>query len=154
MRIRKIIDNYSLNSIKISVAESCTGGFISHMITNVSGASKIFDRGIVCYSNEAKIELLGVNPNDIERYGAVSEQVAKQLAEGILKNSNSDIGIGVTGIAGPTGGTPQKPVGTVFISLSTENGTIVKKFQFKNCGRIEFKQKVLDEVLNYLENYI
>jgi len=114
----------------------------------------LFDRGIVCYSNEAKIELLGVNPNDIERYGAVSEQVAKQLAEGILKNSNSDIGIGVTGIAGPTGGTPQKPVGTVFISLSTENKTIVKKFQFKNCGRIEFKQKVLDEVLNYLENYI
>ncbi|MHA1281064.1 MAG: CinA family protein [Promethearchaeota archaeon] len=154
MRIRKIIDNYSLNSIKISVAESCTGGFISHMITNVSGASKIFDRGIVCYSNEAKIELLGVNSKDINKYGAVSEQVAKQLAEGIRKISNSDIGIGITGIAGPTGGTPQKPVGTVFISFSTENEIIVKKFQFKNCRRIEFKQRVLDEVLNYLEDYI
>ncbi|MHA1756546.1 MAG: CinA family protein, partial [Promethearchaeota archaeon] len=99
-RIRKIIDIFSIKNLKIAIAESCTGGFISHMITNVSGASKIFDRSIVCYSNEAKIELLEVNPEDIKKYGAVSEQVARQLTDGIRKKSNADICIGITGIAG------------------------------------------------------
>ncbi|MFX1313227.1 MAG: CinA family protein [Promethearchaeota archaeon] len=150
-RIEKIIKTYTAKNIHIAIAESCTGGYISNMITNVSGASNIFDRGIVCYSNRAKIELINVNPKTIEKYGAVSNAVVKQLANNIRVNSNVDIGIGITGIAGPTGGTPEKPVGLVFIGFSTEKETIVKKYRFET-ERIKFKQKVLEKIIQFLEN--
>ncbi len=149
-RIERIIENFKKKNVKIAVAESCTGGYVSHMITNISGASKIFEIGIVCYSNQAKINLLKVKPKSIEIHGAVSENVVKQLASNIKKLSNVEIGIGVSGIAGPTGGTPEKPVGTVFIGFSTEKETLVKKFNFKTT-RIEFKKMVLEKILDYLE---
>ena len=152
-RIEKIVKDFSKNKLKISLAESCTGGYISHMFTNISGASKVFERGIVCYSNQAKIELLNLDPNTIERYGAVSEQVVNLLANNIRIQSNVDIGIGISGIAGPTGGTPEKPVGLVFIGFSTETDTIVYKFSFKT-DRINFKRKVLEKVINILEESI
>ena len=109
-RIEKLIKDFSEQNLKISIAESCTGGFISHMFTNISGASKVFERGIVCYSNQAKIEMVNVDPTVIDKYGAVSENVVKQLAHNIRILSNVGIGIGISGIAGPTGGTPEKPV--------------------------------------------
>lgn len=150
-RIIKIVDNLVREQIKIAFAESCTGGFISHMFTNVSGVSKTFDRSIICYSNASKVELLDVNPKIIERYGAVSSEVAKELAFNIRMLSRVEIGIGITGIAGPTGGTDEKPVGLVFIGFSTKDETFVKKFQF-DTDRIDFKKRVLEKVLDYFEN--
>jgi len=152
-RISKIIKKFSDKNIKIAVAESCTGGFISHMFTNISGASKVFERGIVCYSDQAKIDLLNVDPQIIEKYGAVSENVVKLLAYNIRVLSNVNIGIGISGIAGPTGGTPGKPVGLVFISISTEKNTQVEEYQF-SADRITFKNLVLDKILLHFEKLI
>lgn len=150
--IEKILEDFSKRGMKIAVAESCTGGFISHMFTNISGASKVFDRGIVSYSNEAKIELLGVKRSSIEQYGAVSKQVAREMAKGIQKQCDADVGIGVTGIAGPTGGTPKKPVGLVYIGFSSRKETLVHKYLFK-ASRINFKTKVLSVILENIESH-
>jgi len=149
-RISKIIKKFSNENIKIAVAESCTGGFVSHMFTNISGASKVFERGIVCYSNQTKINLLNVDPQIIEKYGAVSDNVVKQLAYNIRVLSNVDIGIGISGIAGPTGGTPEKPVGLVFIGISIEEKMYVQQYNFKT-DRITFKKKVLEKIIQFLE---
>ena len=150
--VKEIVVKFAKNNIKLAIAESCTGGYISNAITNISGASKVFERGIICYSNNSKIDLLNVDPDRIDQFGAVSEIVAKQLAHNIRVLSNVDIGIGITGIAGPTGGTAEKPVGLVFIGFSTEKDTIVEKHQFK-AERITFKEKVLEKVLSLLENF-
>ncbi len=139
--------------LKIATAESCTGGLISHTLTNISGSSDYFDRGIVSYSNKAKIELLGVSEDLIEKYGAVSKQVAKAMAAGIRIRSNVDIGIATTGIAGPTGGTKEKPVGLVYIAVSIPNNTIVKKFQFSG-DRLENKKSTCDAALQMLLDII
>lgn len=149
-RIKKVIDVFSLKGISIAFAESCTGGYICHMFTNISGASNIFDRGIICYSNQAKINLLNVDIKSIEQYGAVSEIVAKELAFNVRVLSNVDIGIGITGIAGPTGGTTEKPIGLVFIGYSTEKETKVDNYQF-GVDRLTFKEKVLEKIVAFLE---
>lgn len=151
-RIEKLILDFNNKETMIAFAESCTGGYVCHMFTNVSGASNVFERGIVCYSNRAKIDLLGVKEKDIEDYGAVSDPVARQLAQGIRKISDVDVGIGITGIAGPTGGSPEKPVGLVYIGFSSSEKTFVKEFQF-DANRITFKNLVLYEVLKVLETY-
>lgn len=152
-KIRDIVKKFTKNDIWIAIAESCTGGYISHMITNISGASKVFERCIVCYGNQAKIDILKVNSKDIENYGAVSEEVARQMAYNIrIMSKLCDIGIGITGISGPTGATPEKPVGLVYIGFSTEKETLVKKFNFKT-DRITFKENVLEEIVQFLENY-
>ena len=135
--------------LKIATAESCTGGLISHSFTNISGSSEYFDRGIVSYSNKAKTELLDVSEDILNKYGAVSEKVAKAMSEGIRKKSNVDIGIATTGIAGPTGGTKEKPVGLVFISISTINNTIVKRFHFSG-NRLENKESTCKAALETL----
>ena len=149
-RIEKIIQEFSKRKVLIALAESCTGGYVSHMITNISGASEVFERGVVSYSNQAKIDLLGVDPADLDEFGAVSVQVAEQMAEGIRKTSNVNIGIGITGIAGPTGDTPEKPLGLVFIGFSTSKGIFVNKHIIKE-DRLTFKKKVLEEILILLE---
>ncbi|MFX1280567.1 MAG: CinA family protein [Promethearchaeota archaeon] len=149
-RISKIIEIFTQNNIKIAIAESCTGGYVSHMMTNISGASNVFERGIVCYSNQAKIDLLNVDPSSLETYGAVSEKIVDQLANNIRIQANVDIGIGISGIAGPTGGTPEKPVGTVFIGFSTKNETIVNRYTL-NADRETFKKLVLQKILDSLE---
>jgi nicotinamide-nucleotide amidase len=152
-RIESVIKKFAEKNITISIAESCTGGYISHMITNISGASKVFERGIVSYGNQAKTDILNVESEILEKYGAVSEQVAQQMANGVRVMSKlCDIGVGITGIAGPTGGTLEKPVGLVYIGFSTEKETFVKKFVFKT-DRITFKEKILEEVLLYLETF-
>jgi nicotinamide-nucleotide amidase len=112
---------------KVAFAESCTGGYIANRITNVSGASEVFLAGLVTYSNEAKQTFLGVQAGTLVANGAVSEPVAREMAEGARSRTGADYAISVTGIAGPTGGTPEKPVGTVFIGLATPEGTRVKK---------------------------
>jgi nicotinamide-nucleotide amidase len=152
-RIQKIIETFTEKNIWIATAESCTGGYVAHMLTNISGASKVFERGVVSYSNEAKIEILKVDAKAIEKYGAVSEIVAGQMANNIRNLSKVDIGIGVTGIAGPSGGTEEKPVGLVFIGFSTKEQTIVEKYIIKT-DRIAFKTEVLKKVIEFLENYL
>ncbi|KKN55859.1 hypothetical protein LCGC14_0578000 [marine sediment metagenome] len=149
-RIKKLLHEFTKRKLKIAIAESCTGGYISHMITNISGASKVFERGIVCYSNQAKIELVGVNPKDIENYGAVSKIVVSQLAKNVRLQSKVDLGIGISGIAGPTGGTPEKPLGLVFIGFSTDEETIVEKLNF-NSDRLTFKKLVLEYIIEQVE---
>ncbi|MFX0003748.1 MAG: CinA family protein [Promethearchaeota archaeon] len=149
-RISKIIKDFSNKNIKIAIAESCTGGFVSHMFTNISGASNVFERGVVCYSNQAKIDLVNVDPQIIESHGAVSEPVALQLANNIRKLSKVNIGIGISGIAGPTGGTPEKPVGLVYIGFSTKKETFIQQYNFKT-DRITFKRKVLEKIIQSLE---
>ena len=115
----------------LAVAESCTGGAIASLFTAQAGASQYFLCGVVSYSNEAKANVLGVNLDDIAKYGAVSEQVARQMAEGVRRVAHSDYAISTTGIAGPTGGTPEKPVGTVWIGVATPEGTIAL---LRDCG--------------------
>ena len=153
-RIKTLILQLAEKKITIAIAESCTGGYICHMLTNISGASEIFERGIISYSNQAKIDILKVDPKLIEENGSVSKEVAKQMAEGVrIMSKHCDIGIGITGIAGPTGGTIEKPVGLVYIGFSSVNMTFVKKFNFKT-NRIDFKNEVLRKVIQFLEQYI
>lgn len=122
----------------LATAESCTGGYLSHILTNVPGASDWFLQGIVSYHNDSKEELLHVSHALIKSHGAVSKEVALAMAEGIRERTHSDWGIGITGIAGPSGGTVEKPVGTVFIALAGANKTIVREFHFPR-ERKEFK---------------
>ena len=116
--------------LSIAVAESCTGGLLASRLTDVAGSSEYFDRGVVCYSNEAKTELLGVPPELIAAHGAVSEPVAQAMADGLRTRARASIGVGITGIAGPGGGTATKPVGTVCIAVLTPSGDEVRTFQF------------------------
>lgn len=120
--IQHLIHQLTEQSLLLTTAESCTGGMISSAITDIPGSSKVFDRGFITYSNEAKHQQLGVSMSLIERYGAVSSQVAQAMAEGALSHSRADISVAVTGIAGPNGGTTEKPVGTVYIASKRRNG--------------------------------
>jgi nicotinamide-nucleotide amidase len=133
----------------LALAESCTGGFIAHHITNVPGASDIFLGGIVAYSNEVKQKFLGVCPKTLSKQGAVSESVAREMAEGARKKFGADFAIAVTGIAGPTGGTKAKPVGTVFIALAYDFGTVVVR-KLNRFGRKKFKQITANQALELL----
>lgn len=151
--IEQIINEFPKKGLTLAVAESCTGGYISNMITNVSGSSNIFDRGYIVYSNAAKVDMVKVNAKDIEKEGAVSESVAEQLARNTRLLSNTSIGIGITGIAGPTGGTPEKPVGLVYIGFSTPEKTTVEKHVFKT-SRTQFKIEVLRVILKFLKKFL
>jgi nicotinamide-nucleotide amidase len=115
---------------RVGTAESCTGGLLASRITDVPGSSDYFDGGVVCYSNQAKVEWLGVPRELIEAHGAVSEPVAQAMAEGVRVRAMVDVGIGITGIAGPGGGTADKPVGTVAVALVTPTAAQVRTFQF------------------------
>jgi nicotinamide-nucleotide amidase len=147
--LKKIANLLKQKHLTVATAESCTGGLISHSLTNISGSSVYFDRGIVSYSNNAKMELLGVYKEILEKYGAVSEQIAKVMAEGVRTKSNVDIGISTTGIAGPTGGTKEKPVGLVYIAVSTTKNVVVKKFQFTG-DRLQNKENTCNAALQML----
>jgi len=147
--LKKVSDLLKQKKLTIATAESCTGGLISHSLTNISGSSEYFDRGIISYSNNAKIQLLDVSKEDLINYGAVSKQVAEAMAEGVKIKSKVDIGISTTGIAGPTGGTKEKPVGLVYIGVAIEDKTIVKKFKF-NGNRLENKDSTCNEALQML----
>ena len=118
------------NNLTLATAESCTGGYLAHMITSVSGSSKYFKGSIIAYSNDIKTAHLGVSKEDLRQHGAVSEKVARAMAEGVRKEFDTDIGIATTGIAGPGGGTIEKPVGTVWIAYSDQHKTFSKKFNF------------------------
>ena len=135
--------------LTLSVAESCSGGLLSSRITDVPGSSDYFDRGAVCYSNQSKEEWLGVPGDLIATHGAVSEPVATAMASGIADRARSDVGIGITGIAGPGGGTPEKPVGTVAIAVKTPSASQVRTFQFLG-GRDMVKFQSAQAAMNML----
>jgi nicotinamide-nucleotide amidase len=130
----------------LSIAESCTGGLIANRITDVSGSSVYFKMGVVCYSNESKIKILNVNKKSLSRYGAVSEIVAGEMAEGLRTISGADISISITGIAGPGGGSKEKPVGLVYIGLVSNNKKEIKKFLFSG-DRKKIKYKISQAAL-------
>jgi nicotinamide-nucleotide amidase len=126
---RLLVDEARERSLRIVTAESCTGGLVSAAITAVSGSSDIFDRGLITYSNRAKQELLGIAGDLIADYGAVSEPVARMMAEGALENSNAHISVAITGVAGPTGGTEMKPVGLVHFATARSNQSVMHRVE-------------------------
>ncbi len=137
----------------LALAESCTGGCIAHRITNVPGASAVLLAGLVTYSNAAKQKFLGVQADTLAQHGAVSEPVAREMAEGARRQTQADYALSVTGIAGPSGGTPEKPVGTVFIGLAGPSGTVVER-QFNPYDRETFKQVTAQQALDLLRRRI
>ncbi len=139
--------------LTVAVAESCTGGIICSLITDFAGSSQYFERGIVCYSNAAKVELLKVDEDLIAKFGAVSLEVARQLAEGIRAISGTDIGLAITGIMGPGGGSVDKPVGTVYIGLCDRNVCTAQRFNFAD-DRLLNKQRASYAALELLRKYI
>ena len=139
--------------MKIAVAESCTGGHIANRITNIQGASDYFDLGFVTYSNDSKELYLFVPEEVIVEKGAVSSEVAKAMAEGLREATDVDIALSVTGVAGPGGGTPEKPVGTVFVGLASKDGTFVNKFLFSG-DRISIKEQTSEEALKLVLDYL
>lgn len=139
---------------RIAVAESCTGGLLAKRLTDVPGASRWFERGFVTYSNASKVELLGVNPRDLEAHGAVSAPVTEAMARGARIKAGVEVGVGITGIAGPDGGSDEKPVGTVFIALSTPEGEAVRDYRIpatRSAIRERSAQQALDLVRRKLQ---
>ena len=139
--------------LTVAVAESCTGGLIAHRLTNVPGASVSFAAGYITYSNEAKESMLGVRRGTLDQFGAVSEPVAREMAEGARREARVDYAIAVTGIAGPTGGTAEKPVGTVFIALAGPRGTVVSR-QLNPYDRETFKMATAQQSMELLRKHI
>lgn len=132
----KVLRAHEDRNLKLVTAESCTGGLVSAAITEIVGASNVFERGFVTYSNEAKAELLGVSRKTLASHGAVSAETAREMAAGALAHSHADIAVSVTGIAGPGGGTPEKPVGLVWFGIGVRNGEVrAERRQFSGLGR-------------------
>ncbi|UCE74472.1 MAG: CinA family protein [Methanomassiliicoccales archaeon] len=150
---KRVGDALREKKLNISVAESCTGGLICHRITNIPGSSDYFDRGVVVYSNNSKTQLLEVPKLILESFGAVSNETAKAMAEGVKKVSRSDLGLAVTGIAGPGGEKPNKPVGLVYIGLASNKSTMVKEFRFTG-SRSEIKDQTSEEALKMLLGFL
>ncbi len=150
-----VVENCIKQRKKLAVAESCTGGLIGDRITNVSGSSKIFIGGIIAYSNDSKVKILGLDEEGINQFGAVSKSTAKQMAENIKTMFNSSYGLSVTGIAGPRGGTKEKPVGLVYIGLASDKRTTVEKFNFgkdRTLNKIKTSQAALNILRKRLLN--
>ena len=145
-----IISNAIKKNKKIAIAESCTGGLVGSRLTSISGSSEVYEGGVVSYSNQSKIDILGVEKNTVDLYGAVSKEVAIEMADKIRENFSVDYGLSITGIAGPDGGTDLKPVGLVYIGVSSKEETRAHKFIFKNDSRKLIKIKSSQAGLNLL----
>ena len=143
----KVVQKLVKKKLKVSFVESCTGGLLSSSITSISGSSKVFNLGLVTYSNKAKINILKVPKKIINKYGAVSKQTVLEMSKNCYKLAKSDISVAISGIAGPSGGTIDKPVGTVFIGITHKNKTEVKEYFFPGT-RESFKLRVCLAALN------
>lgn len=150
---KKLVKTLTERSLSLCTAESCTGGLIAGRVTSVPGSSACFEGGMVTYSNRAKTILLGVPAEIIEHHGAVSEEVARAMARGARERLGTDIAVAVTGIAGPAGGSPEKPVGTVFISLAAPGTTSVRGFLFEGARR-EIRRRSADEALLFVLDHL
>ena len=147
---KKTIKKLIRKKLKISVVESCTGGLLSSAITSVAGSSKVFNLGLVTYSNQSKIKVLKISKNIIRRYGAVSKQVCSAMAKNIGKIGKTNIAVSITGIAGPGGGTRKKPVGLVYVGIKKGNKIIVNKYFFKNKGRFYIQKSTVKKSLELI----
>jgi PncC family amidohydrolase len=147
--VNKVSDELKKQKVTIATAESCTGGLLAHTLTNISGSSEYFDRGVVSYSNKSKQDLLGVSNQLIAQYGAVSKEVAENMANGIRQTAMVQYAIATTGIAGPTGGTKEKPVGLVYIAIATKDRVYVKDFLFSG-NRLTNKENTVTAALEFL----
>ena len=150
----KIVRLLTKKRLKISFAESCTGGLLSSLITSISGSSKIFTMGLITYSNQSKVSILKVPKNIISKHGAVSYETCLSMVKNLSRISKTNISVSITGIAGPKGGTKQKPVGLVFIGIKKGNKTLVKKYFFKNKKRIPIQRAAVIKSLNLILSFI
>ena len=145
-----IFENCLQKKIKIAFGESCTGGLLSALFTEIPGSSKVVECALITYSNQAKIDFLGVSKKSLENFGAVSKQVAIEMANGVLKNCQVELAVSITGIAGPDGGSKEKPVGTVFIGFSSFEKNIVKEFLFIG-DRSQIRFQAVEKALEIIE---
>jgi nicotinamide-nucleotide amidase len=154
-RAAALLDAYRDKGLKIATAESCTGGLVAALLTEISGSSAVVERGFVTYSNEAKTELIGVPADLIASHGAVSEPVARAMAEGALAHSRAQVAVAVTGVAGPTGGTATKPVGLVHFALARIGAaTIHLERRYGDLGRVNVRHRAVEDALSLLEQAV
>ena len=146
--MKSLVKILTKKKLKISFAESCTGGLLASSITSISGASKIFDIGLITYSNQAKIKFLKVNKNIIKKYGAVSHECCLAMVNNLSKISKANISVSITGIAGPNGGTKQKPVGLVYIGVKKDVNTQIYKCLFKSKKRLSIQKATVKKALD------
>ncbi len=147
---RYVLSAFREQGATIATAESCTGGMIAALLTSIAGSSDVFERGFVCYSNEAKTGQISVPPDMIETHGAVSAEVAMAMAQGALEHSVASVSVSVTGIAGPGGGTDTKPVGTVFVAIASQDGLFVEELKLGDIGRDEIRAQTAQAALEML----
>ena len=150
---QKIVNVLRKKALKISFAESCTGGLLSSSITSISSSSKVFTIGLVTYSNQSKINLLKVPKKIISKHGTVSYETCLSMVKNLNKISKTNISVSITGIAGPKGGTKKKPVGLVFIGIKKGNKTLVKKYLFKNKKRSSIQRVTVNKALNLILSF-
>ena len=150
----KVVKLLKKKKLKVSFAESCTGGLLSSSITSISGSSKVFTIGLVTYSNQSKISLLKVNKKTILKHGAVSYETCLSMVKNLSKISKTNISVSVTGVAGPKGGTKQKPVGLVYIGIKRGNKTIIRKNLFKNKNRYSIQKSTVNQAHKMILNII
>ena len=150
---QKLVKLLSKKRLKISLAESCTGGLLSSSITSIGGSSKVFTLGLITYSNQAKIKILKVPKIIIMKHGAVSYETCLSMVKNLNEISKTNISVSITGVAGPKGGTKQKPVGLVYIGIKKGNKTLVKKFLFKNKKRNSIQKSTVNRALNLILSF-
>ena len=151
---RKLVNSLKKKKLKISFAESCTGGLLSSAITSVSGSSKVFTLGLIAYSNQSKIKVLKVPKNIIRKYGSVSEPVCLAMVKNLNKISKTNISVSITGMAGPSGGSKIKPVGLVYVGIKKGNRIEVKKYLFKNKGRSYIQKAATNKSLGLILSFL
>ncbi|MBY2908018.1 CinA family protein [Rhizobium leguminosarum] len=148
-----IIRDFTAAGLMVSTAESCTGGLVAGALTEISGSSAVVDRGFVTYTNSAKIEMLGVQPETLLRFGAVSEETARQMVHGALFRSRAEIAVAVTGIAGPGGGSAEKPVGLVYLAAKSRAGALIhRKMLYGDIGRSEVRLATIRTALEMVRS--
>ena len=150
-RASALLKRYEARGLRIVTAESCTGGLVAALLTEVPGSSAVVDRGLVTYSNDAKIEMLGVSADLLAQHGAVSEEAARAMAEGVLRDSRADVAVAITGIAGPGGATDRKPVGLVHFALARHQDTRTLERRYGDLGRALVRMKAVEDALTLLE---
>ena len=150
---QRLVKLLSKKKLKVSFAESCTGGLLSSTITSISGSSKVFTLGLVTYSNQSKINTLKIPKKIIMKHGAVSYETCLSMVKNLNKISKTNISVSITGVAGPKGGTKQKPVGLVYIGIKKGNKTLVKKHLFKNKKRVSIQKSTVNKALNLILSF-
>ena len=152
--VQKTVKLLTYKKLKVSFAESCTGGLLSSTITSISGSSKIFTLGLVTYSNQAKINILKIPKKIIMKHGAVSYEACLSMVRNLNKISKTNISVSITGVAGPKGGTKKKPIGLVFIGIKKGNKTLVRKYLFKNKKRTSIQRAAVIKALNLILSFL